>query len=75
MCEEEKNRNPKAPSNSSYPPLTVEDVLNSDRFKHFSPEQAQEYIENLAQFCHMCIELYQKQQAKDNDLNNENLAA
>ena len=58
--------------------LTVDEVLTTKGFKHLTREEAQEYIDNLIQFCMVLYQLYTRR--GENGLgakskNDQNLAA
>ena len=57
--------------------LTVDEVLRTKGFEHYTKEEAEEYIQSMVQFCVIMYTTYSviEQTAKEEQLTNKDLAA
>jgi len=58
----EEFRNDAIEKDKSSGMLTVDEVLTTKGFEHLTREEAQEYIENMVQFCMVLYQLYTRKE-------------
>ncbi len=74
----ERFRNDAMEKDKSSGMLTVDEVLTTKGFEHFTKEEAEEYIQAMVQFCVIVYTTYSKIEAKrkeEEELSNKKLAA
>jgi uncharacterized phage-associated protein len=61
----EEFRNNAVEKNNSNGLLTIEEVLTTKGFEHFTTKEAEEYIQAMVQFCMMAYKMYSKIELSD----------